>query len=137
IEYSDLLTRYGQKVGDTLEAAGHSLRIGKAPLPSHEFKSGHLRLVELARLARYGKSVESGAYPAACPSKDAPLLALPETAELDRRFHADLSDCLTRLCPGETVGASGPEPTDSDPLTEVENTLFALFEKVDTTVVPS
>ncbi|MBF0341283.1 MAG: methyl-accepting chemotaxis protein [Magnetococcales bacterium] len=131
IEYSDLLTRYGQKVGDILEEAGRSLRTGQTPLHSQEFKSNHLRLVELARLARYGKGAESGESPEACPARETPLLAQPAVAELDRRFHAQLAASLAAVRRPNESGAMGQAQADIDPLPAMETTLFALFETVD------
>ncbi|MBF0295726.1 MAG: HAMP domain-containing protein [Magnetococcales bacterium] len=132
IEFSGLLTRYGQTVGDSLEESGRALRTGRQPLTLTEIKSSHLRVVESVRLALCGATPESAApltESPACPLRDTPLHAHPEVSLADRRFHEQVATCLAALQESVRAGLS-PETHDSA-VQEMETNLIALFTALD------
>lgn len=133
IEYSNLLTRYGELASASLEAEGSSVHIDRPFFNVREVKINHLRIMETMRRFHHGKLPESSVVipdAASCPLTDPLLSRFGEVTKLHKTFHDQAVLCLA------TATASDSDTTDTRKAMELqikttEDSLAALFGALD------
>ncbi|MBF0420818.1 MAG: HAMP domain-containing protein [Magnetococcales bacterium] len=134
IEYSNVLTRYGQMASDSLETVGRSVQLSKEFWNIQEIKSSHLRIVDMVR-----RAYQSHPTPHNELLTDISTCSMPESLIADHHsmitrthnnFHELAVNCLKFASSLETRNAEAMMIMEQN-IKALENTMADLFNALD------
>ncbi|MBF0436244.1 MAG: HAMP domain-containing protein [Magnetococcales bacterium] len=134
IEYSNVLTRFGQLASDSLETVGRSVQLSKEFWNVQEIKSSHLRIVDMVR-----RAYQSHPTPHIESLTDISTCSMPESLIADhqsmitqthKNFHDLAVNCLQFASSLETKNAEAMMIMEQN-IKALENTMADLFNALD------